>query len=157
MQVCPISFTSNEAKDAKEKRKEAEKKAVTGGGAVAAATAASNTKAAKSGFDVFASSKKVSQGFQTVTNAGKSATTIAKKSTTLWAKVCKNAKWAKDAIINWGAKFKNLKYVKPIVTSKPFMVAAGALGYGFGLVTLISGCSDIARVATDVAQGEYNK
>ena len=150
-----VSFTGND--DAKEKRKEAEKKVVTGGGATAAAVGASRAKAAKSGFDVFASSKKVSQGLQTVTNAGKSATQVVKKSTTLWAKVCENAKWAKDAIINWGTKFKNMKYIKPLVTSKPFMWTAGALGYGFGLVTLISGCSDIARVATDVAQGEYSK
>lgn len=155
MQVCPISFTSNN--DAKEKRKEAEKKVVTGGGATAAAVSASRAKAAKSGFDVFASSKKVTQGLQTVTNAGKSATAVAKKSTTLWAKVCENAKWAKNAIINWGAKFKNMKYIKPLVNSKPFMMFAGALGYGFGLLTLISGCSDIVKTATDVAQGEYSK
>ena len=150
-----VSFTSKEdVKDAKEKRKEAEKKVVTGGGATAAAISASRAKAANSGFDVFASSKKVSQGLQTVTNAGKTATTVAKKGSTLWAKVCENAKWAKNAIINWGTKFKNMKYIKPLVNSKPFMMFAGALGYGFGLVTLISGCSDIAKVATDVAQGK---
>lgn len=150
-----ISFTGE--KEAKEKRKEAEKKVVAGGGATAAAVSASRAKSVKSGFDVFASSKKVSQGLQTVTNAGKTATKVAKKSTSLWAKVCENAKWAKDAVINWGAKFKNMKYIKPLVNSKPFMMFAGALGYVFGLVTLISGCSDIARVATDVAQGEYSK
>lgn len=150
-----VSFTGE--KDTKEKRKDAEKKVVTGGGATAAAVTASRAKAAKSGFDVFASSKKVSQGLQTVTSAGKSAVNVAKKSTTLWVKVCENAKWAKDAIINWGAKFKDMKYIKPLVNSKPFMMFAGALGYGFGLVTLISGCSDIARVATDVAQGEYTR
>ena len=151
-----ISFTGE--KDAKEKRKEAEKKVVTGGGATAAAVSASRAKATKSAFDVlFASSKKVSQGLQTVTTAGKTATEVAKKSTSLWAKVCENAKWAKNAILNWGTKFKNMKYIKPLVNSKPFMMFAGALGYGFGLITLISGCSDIARVATDVAQGGYSK
>ena len=150
-----ISFTGE--KDAKEKRKEAEKKVVAGGGATAAAVSASRAKATKSAFDVFASSKKVSQGLQTVTNAGKTATEVAKKSSSLWTKVCENAKWAKNAIMDWGAKFKNMKYIKPLVNSKPFMMFAGALGYGFGLITLISGCSDIARVATDVAQGEYSK
>lgn len=148
-----ISFTGEKA--TKEKRKETEKKVIAGGGATAGLVSASNTRAAKSGFDVFASSKKVSQGLQTVTNASKSAAEVAKKSTTLWAKVCENAKWAKNAVINWGTKFKNMKYIRPLVNSKPFMMFAGALGYGFGLVTLISGCSDIAKVATEAAQGEF--
>lgn len=101
---------------------------------------------------MFASSKQVAQGMKNVTGTARTVGDTVKKTTSLWAKVCENAKWAKNAVINWGAKFKNLKYIKPLVTSKPFAFMAGALGYGFGLVTLISGCSDIAKVASDAAQ-----
>ena len=144
-----IAFTSSD----KDERRDAEKKVVTGGGAVAAATTATRAKAAKSGFDMFASSKEVAKGMKSVTGAAKTVNNTVKQSKGLWAKVCENARWAKDAIIGWGSKFKNMKMIKPLVESKLFRGCAGVLGYGFGLVTLISGCSDIAKVVSDTAQG----
>ncbi len=136
-----------------EDRKEAEKKVVTGGGAVAATATASRAKAARSGFDMFASSQDVAKGMRTVTGTAKTVNQTVKQTTSLWAKVCENAKWAKEAIIKWGNKFKNMGMIKPLIESKAFRGCAGALGYGFGLVTLISGCSDIAKVATEAVQG----
>lgn len=137
----------------KEEKKDAEKKVVTGGGAVAATATATRARAARSGFDMFASSKQVAQGMKNVTGAAKTVNSTLKQTTSLWGKVCENAKWAKDAIIYWGSKFKNLKAIKPLVESRVFRFGAGALGYGFGLVTLISGCSDIAKVASEAAEG----
>lgn len=151
--ISAVTFTANEDK----RKKDAEKKAVQGGGAVAATAAATNTKAARSGFDMFASSKKVTQGMQAVTSTTKGVQTVTKKSMTLWGRVCENAKWAKGAILNWGAKFKNLKYIKPLIESRAFRCCAGTLGYGFGLVTMISGMADIAKVASDTAQGQLLK
>lgn len=149
LNVSQISFTSM----SKEEKKDAEKKVVTGGGAVAATATATRARAARSGFDMFASSKEVAKGMKTVTGTAKTVTSTVKQTTSLWGKVCENAKWAKDAIIGWGSKFKNLKIIKPLVESRAFRFGAGALGYGFGLVTLISGISDVAKVATEAAEG----
>ena len=139
LKLNTISFTSQYPQN---RDKDAEKKIVTGGGAIAATTAAAQARATRSGLQM------VKNATQITKTAGK----VAKEGTTLWAKVCQNAKWAKDAIIGWGSKFKNLKFVKPIIESKAFRGCAGALGYGFGLVTLISGCSDIAKVATETIE-----
>ena len=152
MKISAVTFTANE-----DKRKDAEKKAVTGGGAIAATTAATRGKAARSDFDMFASSKKLANGMQTVTQTAKNAKTVAKKSMTLWGKVCENAKWAKKAVMNWGTKFKSLKYIRPLVESKIFRGCAGVLGYGFGIVTLISGISNIAKIATNATNGQLLK
>jgi hypothetical protein len=140
-----IAFTAERTQE----RKDAEKKVVTGGGAVAATTAAARAKATKSGFDMFASASRVSQGMQTVTSGARTANNVVKKSSSLWARVSENARWAKDAILNWGSNFKNMKYIKPLVESRVFKFGAGALGYGFGAVTLLSGLSDISKVVTD--------
>lgn len=147
--------TANTAFTGRERTKEqkdAEKKVVTGGGALAATTSAANLKATKSGFDMFSSAGKVSKGMSTVTGTAKAAKDVAKQSTSLWAKVGENARWAKDAILNWGTKFKNMKMIKPLVESRVFRGCAGFLGYGFGAVTLISGLSDITKVASDAVE-----
>ena len=148
-----ISYTSN-PEPSQTNKKDAEKKVVTGGGAIAAATATARTRAAKSGFDMFNSAKKVSQGMKTVTQTTRTATNVAKQTTSLWAKVAENAKWAKSAVLNWGSKFKNLKYIRPIIKSPLFRGVASTLGYGFGFVTLISGLSDISKVTTDAMDGK---
>lgn len=132
-------------------QKEAEKKVVAGGGAIAAATSVARTKAVKSSFDMFGSAKKITSG---ITSTTRMASRVTKQSTGLWAKIVKNAKWAKDAILKWGDQFKNIKWVKPIVNSPVFKKCAGFLGYGFGAVTLISGLTDIANVALDAADGK---
>lgn len=144
-----IAFTGNERS---QKQKDAEKKVVTGGGAFAATASATKLKSTKSGFDMFASAGKVSKGMSTVTNTAQTAQRVAKQSTGLWAKVCQNARWAKEAILNWGAKFKDMKFVKPLVKSPVFRGVAGALGYGFGAVTLIAGLADITKVASDAVE-----
>lgn len=144
-----IAFTSSE----QDKKRDAEKKVVTGGGAVAATATATRARAARSGFDMFASSKEVAKGMKTVTGTAKTVNQTLKQTTSLWGKVCENAKWAKNAVLSWGSKFKNMKHIRPLVENPVFRGAAGFLGYGFGLVTLISGCSDIAKVASDAAQG----
>ncbi len=149
-----IAYTSNPQTSKEQDKKEAEKKVVTGGGAVAAATATARAKAAKSGFDMFNSTKKVSQGMKGVTETTKTAANVAKQTKGLWAKVCENAKWAKDAVLNWGSRFKNMKLIKPIVKSPLFKGVAGFLGYGFGIVTLISGLSDITKVTTEAVEGK---
>lgn len=122
-----ISFTSNPAPQARNRDKDAEKKIVAGGGAIAA----------KSGFDMFASASKVSKGMKGVAGVAKTTTAVTKQTTGLWAKVVENAKWAKDAVLNWGAKVKGMKVLKPLVNSKLYKFGAGFLGYGFGFVTLI--------------------
>lgn len=152
----PISFnTANIAftgKERSQKQKDAEKKVVTGGGAIAATTSAAKLKSTKSGFDMFASAGKVSKGMSTVTNTAKTAQKVAKQSTSLWSKVCKNARWAKDAVLNWGTKFKNMRLIKPLVKSPVFKGIAGALGYGFGAITLIAGLADITKVTSDAIE-----
>lgn len=149
--VNTISFTSQQRP---RRDKDAEKKVVTGGGAIAATTAAANLKGAKSGLNMV---QRTTNGLKTVTGTTKTATTAMKKTKGLWAKVAENAKWAKDAILNFGSKFKNIKWVKPIVNSPIFKKCAGFLGYGFGAVTLISGMSDIVKVTTDSLEGNFSK
>lgn len=152
----PISFnTANIAftgKERTQKQKDAEKKVVTGGGAVAATASAARMKATKSGFDMFSSASKVSKGMSTVTSTAKTASKISKQSRSLWAKVGENARWAKNAILNWGKNVSNMKLIKPLVKSPVFRGVAGALGYGFGVITLIAGLSDITKVASDAVE-----
>ncbi len=150
-----LTFTSNPRPVKSDKDNDAEKKVVTGGGAVAATTTAAKARAAKS-FDVFNSAKEVSKGMKPLTETTKTAKNIAKQSKSLWAKVTENAKWATKSIINWSEKFKNMKYIKPLVESKVFRAGAGALGYGFGFVTLASGISDIAKVTSDTIDSQLN-
>ena len=148
-----IAFTANPSTEKSDKdRRDAEKKVVTGGGAVAATATAARAKAAKSGFDMFESASKVSKGMKGVTTTAKVTNTVTKQSKGLWSKVAGNAKWAKNAIMNWGSKFKNMKFIKPLVNSKLFMKFAGFLGYGFGVVTLIAGMSDIVKVTSDAVE-----
>ena len=143
-----VAFTGNT-----NDRRDTEKKVVTGGGAIAATASATRVKAARSGFDMFASSAKVSQGMKTVTGTARTVKNTVSRTTSLWSKVCGNAKWAKKSVLEWGNKFKGSKFIKPLVENRLFRGCAGFLGYGFGLVTLISGCSDIVKVATDTIQG----
>lgn len=137
-----------------QEEKDRDKKVVTGGGAVAATTTAARAKAAKSGFDMFSSASKVSKG---VTTSAKTASDVAKQTKGLWAKVLENTKWAKNAILNWGKTLQNSKMLKPLVNSKLFKFGAGTLGYGFGIVTLISGLSDIGKVTTEAIEKQVNK
>lgn len=149
-----ITFTSIPAHNADNDRKDAEKKVVTGGGAVAATTAAARSKAMKSGVDLFSTSEKAAKGIKGVTEATKTATSVAKQSKGLWTKIVDNARWAKTKVLKWGAKFKNTRFIKPIVNSKLFKAGAGALGYGFGFVTLVSGLSDIGKVTTEMIESK---
>lgn len=149
LNTASTTFTRRERT---KEQKDAEKKVVTGGGALAATTGAANLKATKSGIDMFASTGRISSGMSTVTHTTRTAGNIAKKTKGLWAKVAENARWAKDAVLNWGTKFRNMKLVKPLVESRVFRGCAGALGYGFGAVTLISGLSDITKVASDAVE-----
>ena len=103
---------------------------------------------------MFDSASKVSKGMKGLTETTRTATDVAKKSKGLFAKVAENARWAKNAILNWGTKFKSMKYVKPLVESKIFRAGAGALGYGFGFITLISGVSDIAKVTSETIESK---
>lgn len=146
-----ISFTSSQT-NRSERDNETERKVVTGGGAVAATTAAAKAKASKSGFDMFSSASQVSRGMNGVTSSAKVANNVAKQTKGLWGKVVENAKWAKNAVINWGNGLKNAKFIKPLVNSKLFQYGAGFLGYGFGFVTLISGLSDISKVTTEAVE-----
>lgn len=149
LNTASTTFTRRERT---KEQKDAEKKVVTGGGAVAATASVTNLKATKSGVDMFASTGKISRGMSTVTNTTKTASNVAKQTKSLWAKVGENARWAKDAILNWGTKFRNMKMIKPLVESRAFRGCAGFLGYGFGAVTLISGLSDITKVASDAVE-----
>jgi len=92
-----------------------------------------------------------------VTEAAQTGSEVVKKTSSLWGKVVENAKWAKNAILNWSTKFKNMKYIKPLVESKAFKCGAGALGYGFGFVTLISGLSDISRVTIEAVNSKIGQ
>jgi hypothetical protein len=150
-----IAFSQKE--NSQDRKKDAEKKVVTGGGAVAATASAARLKATKSGIDMFASTGKVSRGLTTLTNTAKTATNTAKQTRSLWSKVCKNAKWAKNAILNWGSQLRTMRVIKPLVESRVFRFGAGVLGYGFGAVTLISGLSDITKVTTDAVENLNNK
>ncbi len=150
-----LTFTSNTQTAKPDKDNDTEKKVITGGGAIAATTSAAKARAAKS-FDVFNSASKVSKGMQGFTETTKTVKNVAKQSKGLWAKVTENAKWAKNSILNWGGKFKNMKYIKPLVENRLFKAGAGALGYGFGFVTLASGIADIAKVTTEMVENKLN-
>jgi hypothetical protein len=149
IRVSAVTFTANND----DKRKDTEKKVVTGGGAAAAAGA---TVTRRPGFDMFKSSQKLTQGMNKVTSTVNNAQNVVKKSTTLWGRVCENAKWAKGAILNWGAKFKNMKYVRPLIENPAFRFCAGSLGVAFGLITMISGLADVTKVATDAVNGQLS-
>lgn len=150
-----IAFNTNSTVATRSGRdKDTEKKVVTGGGAVAATTAAARAKGAKSGFDMFSSASKVSKG---ITSSARTASKVAKETKGLWAKVVENAKWAKNAVMSWGKTLQNSKILKPLVNSKLFRFGAGTLGYGFGLVTLISGLADITKVTTEAIEKRTNK
>lgn len=147
-----ITFTSKKSKQ-KDKNKEAGKKVVTGGGAVVATASTLNrAKTARKGFDMFASASRLSNGMTTITETSGAINTAAKKTYTLWGKVCENAKWLKTKIIKWADKFKNMKYIKPLLESKVFRFTAGAIGYIFGAMTLISGLTEISKAATNTLQ-----
>lgn len=148
-----IAFTSNQPIPHR-KDKDSEKKVVTGGGAVAATTAAARARGAKSGFSMFNSATNVSRG---ITTSAQIASNTAKRTQGLWAKVVENARWAKKAVLNWGATLQKSKFLKPLVNSKLFRFGAGTLGYGFGAVTMISGLSDITKVTTEAIEKQVNK
>lgn len=149
-----ITFTAQPANKTENDKKDAEKKVVTGGGAVAATTAAARSKAMKSGVDLFSTSEKAAKGIKGVTETTKTVTSVAKQSKGLWPKIVENVKWAKTKILNWGAKFKNMKLIRLLVQSKAFKLFAGALGYLFGFVTLVSGLSDIGKVTTEMVESK---
>lgn len=151
-----ITFTSTQQSLKSDRDKDTEKKVVTGGGAIAATTTAAKARAAKS-FDVFNSAKEVSKGMKGFTESTKTARKVTQQSKNLLGKVAENAKWATKSILNWSEKFKNMKYIKPLVESRAFRAGAGALGYGFGFVTLASGISDIAKVTTETVDSQLNK
>lgn len=128
-----------------QEQKDSEKKMVAGGGAAAAAVStARHAKTARTGFDVVSSSRSLSNGMTAVSNTSQSAMNVVRKSSGLWSKVCENAKWLKGKIITWGETVKGMKYIKPILKSRAFKFAAGAAGYAFGAITLISGIGEIA-------------
>lgn len=152
-----VTFTSrhNKLRRARtQEEKDRDKKVVTGGGAIVATTTAAKTKAARSGFDMFSSASKVSNG---ITTSAKTASNVAKQTKGLWGKVVENTRWAKNAILNWGKNIQNSKFLKPLVNSKLFKFGAGTLGYGFGIVTLISGLSDIGKVTTDAIEKQTHR
>lgn len=136
------------------KSHDSEKKVVAGGGAIAAAA---STKATKSGFDMFNSARNVSNGMQTVTNTTRTVGEVAKKSKGLMAKVASSAKWAKNAILNWGKNFEKIKWLKPLMESKLFKFGAGFMGYGFGVITLIAGLADIGRATTETLERNFSQ
>ncbi len=125
-----------------ERNNELGKAAITSGGAVAGASAISKAKNAKSAFGMFSSAKNFNNVTKIAANAGKKAEGI-------WPKVVKNAKWAKESILKWGAKFKESKYIAPIVKNRLFKGVASTLGFGFGIVTFLSCCADIGKTAAD--------
>lgn len=157
-----ISFTGNGTKTSsnekmtKEEKKEAAKKAVEGGGAVAATTAAVS-KGSKNGVDMFTKASKASQGLQKSSETLQAASNTLQKTSGLWNK-CKNAyKSAKNSIIEWGKTAKTWKFIKPLLESRAFRYVAGFLGYGFGIVTLITGLGDVAKTATDAVNKWENR
>lgn len=131
------------------KNHDSEKKVVTGGGAIVATATA---KATKSGFDVFTSAGKVSKGMQTVTDTTRVAGNVAKQSKGLMTYVAKSANWLKNAILDFRGTLGKIKFLRPFVNSKLFNYCAGALGYGFGAITLIAGLADIGRATTETIE-----
>lgn len=146
------AFTGREKS---QESKDAEKKIVAGGGVVAAT--ASTVRKTQSRFDIFKSAGKVSKGMATTAELTATADKTAKQAKGLWGKVCENAKWAKNAIVQWGEKFVNMKYIKPLIHSKAFRFVAGILGYGFGIVTLIYGVNEIAETTTKSLGNKFLK
>lgn len=147
MQAAKIMNIRENYRNQPQERKDAEKKVVTGAGATAGAVQVSRTKSA---FNFFNSTKKAQQSLSFASNTMKEANMVAKKTTGLWAAVKANCSWARTSILSWGEQLKNLKYIKPLIASPIFKGVAGLAGLGFGLVTFISGASEIAKTATDV-------
>lgn len=142
-----VSYTSRS-----QERKDAEKKVVTGTGAVAAATSAANVKATKSGFDMFTSASKITKGMKTSTEATKIIGETVQKSKGVWSRASEASKWVKDWIIKGGSKFKNVKFIKPLINNKAFKFCAGGVGYICGAATLVSGLSDIGKATTNAVE-----
>lgn len=134
-----LSFTGEMAD---ENKKDVGKKIVTGGGVIGAVTNISR-------FDAFKSAKSLSKGMTGITNSAKVVSNAAKQSKSLNPKAVENMKWLKTSVLKWGAKFKDTPVVKYLVSSPVFRGIASFLGYGFGILTLVSGCSDIVRVTSD--------
>ena len=149
MQAAKIVNIRESYRNQPQERKDAEKKIATGAGATAGAVQVSRTKSA---FSFFNSSKKLQQGMGLAQNTMKEASLVAKKTTGLWATVKANCAWAKTSILKWGEQFKSLRYIKPLIESPVFKGIAGIAGFGFGVVTLITGASEIAKTATDVIE-----
>lgn len=146
--------TRAENRTQEEKKKEAAKKAVEGGGAVAATAKLTSNK--KAGVDFFTKASEASGGMKKSVEALKTASETAKKSTSLWSKCANAVKSTKASIIEWGSTVKANRLVKPLLASKAFRYFAGFLGYGFGVVTLITGAGDIVDVANDAVNGKFS-
>ncbi len=142
-----------EAQKREEKQKEAAKKTIEGGGAVAATAKLTSSK--KAGVDFFTKAGEATGGLKKSAEALKTATETAKKSSSLWSKCSQAVKSTKASIIEWGASVKAHRLIKPLLASRAFKYFAGFLGYGFGVVTLITGAGDIVDVANDAVKGKF--
>lgn len=143
-----------EAQKREEKKKEAAKKTIEGGGAVAATAKITSSK--KAGVDFFTKAGEASGGLRRSAETLRTASETAKKSTSLWSKCSRAVKSTKASIIEWGATVKANRLIKPLLASKAFRYFAGFLGYGFGVVTLITGAGDIVDVANDAVNGKFS-
>lgn len=144
-----MNVTLNKVKTAynqkPQEQKDAEKKVVAGGGAVAATVSTVNKAKKARALATVGDIDKFSRGMTTATKASEAAVNAVKDTTTLWSKICNSAKWAKDAVMKWGDKFTNSRFIKPIIKSPVYKGFAGAIGLGIGLVTLIAGVAEIAK------------
>ena len=89
---------------------------------------------------------------QTVTDTTRVAGNVAKQSKGLMAYVAKSANWLKNAILDFRGTLGKIKFLRPFVNSKLFTYCAGALGYGFGAITLIAGLADIGKATTETIE-----
>jgi hypothetical protein len=145
MRVIPahtVSFTAEKPHltDEQKKKVEGTKDVAVGGTAIYGGHKITQKQ-------VFQSFKNLNKASNTAVQGVNTTTKIVRQSTSLWSKVVNNAKWAKGAIIDGVQKFVKSPLIKPLVENKAFRGLAGVFGYGFGLVSLVTGLTDISNTA----------
>jgi len=126
--VAEISFARNPYSETTTRRDRAENVAI---GAGVGGAAVSN--------------KGLRQGIQKAINFGTTAKNSTKEVTGLWGKFLKDAKVFSASIMNRIGKFKNMKYIGPIIKNPAVRLVASGCGAAMAFFALVTGLSKAVR------------